>query len=35
MLWSIKSKFSSDMGNLRGKKGLNIEKSKRFEGLAG
>ena len=35
MLWSIKSKFSSDMSNLRGKKWLNIEKCKRLEGLAG
>ena len=35
MLWSIKTKFSSDICNIRIKKGLNIEKSKRFEGLAG
>lgn len=35
MLWSIKSKFSADMGNLRGKKWLNIEECKRFGGLAG
>ena len=30
MLWSIKSKFSSDIGNIRGKKWLNIEKCKRL-----
>lgn len=35
MLWSIKSKFSSDMGNLRRKKGLNIAKCKMLGGLAG
>ena len=35
MLWSIKSKFSSDMGNLLGKKWLNIANFKRLEGLAG
>lgn len=35
MLWSIKAKFSSDIGNLRRKKWLNIEKCKKFGGLAG
>ena len=35
MLWSIKAKFSADMGKLRGKKGLNIAKCKRLGGLAG
>ena len=35
MLWSIKAKFSADMGNLRGKKGLNIAKFKRLSGLEG
>ena len=34
MLWSIKSKFSSDIGNIRSEKGLNIAKCKRFGGLA-
>lgn len=29
MLWSIKAKFSSDMGNIRSKKWLNIEENTR------
>ena len=35
MLWSIKSKFSSDIGNIRSEKWLNIEKCKRLGDIAG
>lgn len=35
MLWSIKSKFSSDIGNIRIEKWLNIAKCKRLAGLEG